>query len=257
MALSAIPRLDRPIVLVHGLLGFDALMPIRRGVERYFRGLDRQLIGAGNRVSVPLLGATSGTRERAGELARHVRREFGREKVHLIGHSLGGLDARYAVSRLGLEAASVTTIGTPHRGTSFADWLTTYCWRWLRSLARMLGTSFRALHDLTTSGAARLNAEAPDAEGVSYQSVGGLCEVFDAWTVPGRVVTRFEGANDGVVSLDSARWGDRFEVWEGDHLNLVNWPNRRERKLGVWCDRGESYGRLLARVEAVKPEDPQ
>jgi triacylglycerol esterase/lipase EstA (alpha/beta hydrolase family) len=42
--------------------------------------------------------------------------------VHIIGHSQGGLDAIYAVTRLGFDyAASITTIGTPHRGTPIGD----------------------------------------------------------------------------------------------------------------------------------------
>ena len=42
--------------------------------------------------------------------------------VHLIGHSLGGLIARYAVQRLELDhvTRSVITIATPHHGSPLA-----------------------------------------------------------------------------------------------------------------------------------------
>ena len=56
--------------------------------------------------------------------------------------------------------------------------------------------------------------------------------------------------NDGIVSVASATWGERTEVWAGDHLNLVNYPNRRMRQAGEWTDRRERYGALLAHLQA-------
>ena len=44
------------------------------------------------------------------------------------------------------------------------------------------------------------------------------------WWLPGRVVEHAEGPNDGVVSLASAAWGETRDVWEADHMELVNWP---------------------------------
>ena len=50
------------------------------------------------------------------------------EKVNIIAHSMGGLDARHMMfddrnsGRIHEKVASLTTIGTPHHGTSFADW---------------------------------------------------------------------------------------------------------------------------------------
>ena len=49
---------------------------------------------------------------------------------------MGGLDARYLISRLGMadRVLSLTTLGTPHRGTSFADWGVSRLQRYLRPL---------------------------------------------------------------------------------------------------------------------------
>ena len=46
-----------------------------------------------------------------------------KDKVNLIGHSKGGLESRYVVSKLGMEnhISSITTLGTPHQGTHLAD----------------------------------------------------------------------------------------------------------------------------------------
>ena len=46
-------------------------------------------------------------------------------KVNIIAHSKGGLDSRYAISKLGSDkyVASLTTINTPHHGCLFAEYL--------------------------------------------------------------------------------------------------------------------------------------
>ena len=51
-------------------------------------------------------------------------RETGCGKVNIIAHSKGGLDARYAISKLGMApyVASLTTMNTPHRGCRFVDY---------------------------------------------------------------------------------------------------------------------------------------
>ena len=56
---------------------------------------------------------------------REILRKTGAEKVNIIAHSKGGLDSRWAISKLGLapHVASLTTINTPHRGCVFAQHL--------------------------------------------------------------------------------------------------------------------------------------
>jgi len=88
----------------------------------YFRGVGPRLEKEGWRVvqaRVPPLGPIEA---RARELAACIRAVEAR-KVHVLAHSMGGLDARYAIARLGLagKVASLVTVGTPHRGTPVAD----------------------------------------------------------------------------------------------------------------------------------------
>ena len=47
------------------------------------------------------------------------------EKVNIIAHSKGGLDSRYAISKLGMDeyVASLVMINTPNAGCEFADYL--------------------------------------------------------------------------------------------------------------------------------------
>ena len=73
---------------------------------------------------VPWLSPTGGVADRAQQLKDFIDRVSPAEPVHLFAHSMGGLDARYMISCLGMaqRVLTLTTLGTPHRGTAFADW---------------------------------------------------------------------------------------------------------------------------------------
>lgn len=248
------PRLQAPIVLLHGLCGFDRVLMHRRPVLEYFPGIGDYLRAAGNHVLVPKLSPTASIATRAAELRAYLRREVGRQRVHLVGHSLGGLDSRYYISRLdGAERViSLTSVGTPHRGTPFADWGLARFARFLRPLLRWAGLEEDAFHDLTVESCQRFNEVVPDVPGVHYRSIAGVCEkpwLGAHWWLPARIVGNAEGPNDGVVSVASATWGEATEIWNADHLNLVNWPNRKAQRRGVWRDRAADYGAMLARLE--------
>ena len=252
---SAIPRLEAPVVLVHGLCGYDRVAALGRTPRDYFPGIREQLEAAGNRVLAPRLSCTRGVAERAGELKRFIQRNVPAGPVHLIGHSMGGLDARFMVSTLGMagRVRSLTTVGTPHRGSAFADWAVRRFGRLVAPFFQALGVAYQAFLDLTSAACRRFNAAVPDAPGVRYYSVAGVCErpwVGPAWRLPHEIVSRAEGPNDGVVSVASAAWGEHADVWDGDHLNLVNWPNRRARKRGVWAAFAPDYGRIARRIAA-------
>lgn len=248
-----IPTLAAPVVLAHGLRGFDRVFARRRPGKECFPGIRRGLEAAGNRVLTARVSPTAGIAARAAQLKAFIRAEVGAAPVHLIGHSMGGLDARHMISRLGMDrqVLSLTTVGTPHRGTAFADW-------GVRRLARLVCPVFRAARvpsaaffDLTTDACRRFNERVPDVPTVRYFAVAGVCErpwLGPEYRLPARIVGRSEGPNDGLVSVASATWGERTDVWAGDHLNLVNWPNRRMRRAGEWYDRTADYGRLLARL---------
>ena len=55
-----IPRLRTPIVLVHGLFGFDSLRLGPWLIAQYFQGIPEALRRAGNRVLVASLSPTRG-----------------------------------------------------------------------------------------------------------------------------------------------------------------------------------------------------
>jgi triacylglycerol lipase len=247
------PALRAPIILVHGLLGFDLMRLHTWTARSYFPEIPDYLEAVGNRVFVPQLSPVGGVAERALQLKKFIKRHAPQTPVHILAHSMGGLDARYMISKLGMSrrVLSLTTIGTPHRGTSFADW----CMKRLDSLLRptfeCLDLPRQAFWDLTTTACRAFNAAVPDAPEVRYFSVAGHHEGAwrnSPWRFLHKITTAAEGANDGVVSLTSAKYGESFEVWKTDHMALVNWPDPAAIRCGTWADRKPFYGRLVARL---------
>jgi triacylglycerol lipase len=110
-----------PIVLVHGFACNRAVFTLLR------RGLRRR--GFTHLVALNYSPLTTEVRDAAEALAARVEQvcaETGAPRVHVVGHSLGGLIGRYYVQRLGGDQRVDTlfTLGTPHRGTFVAQLLT-------------------------------------------------------------------------------------------------------------------------------------
>jgi triacylglycerol lipase len=224
----AAPR--HPVVLIHGLLGFDelALGPAR---PAYFRGLAERLRRLGVEVHRPHLRRGGGVEQRAQELIQRLE-ALGTKRVNLIAHSMGGLDARYALARLGLadRVASLITIGSPHRGTPLADLGAALCDALgLARLLGRLGLDLEALRDVTGERARRLNETARDARGVWYASVVGFAErgSLNPLLWPShRLLLERAGPNDGVVPVASQAWGEVVAEVEADHWAQVGWSRR-------------------------------
>jgi triacylglycerol lipase len=245
----AVARLEPPIVLVHGLLGFDRVQVAGYTLANYFPGIFELLQGAGNRVYAPALSPTCSIAQRAGELRRFLLDSCPHERVHLFAHSMGGLDARYLISRLAMadHVATLTTIGTPHRGSPFADW-GIKAMEWIvRPTLDFLQLPYEAFYDLTVARCRSFNEEVPDAPGVRYFSVAGEHDgnlAAAEWLLPYGIVKLAEGANDGVVSVQSARYGEACDLWPGDHLTLVNWLRPGRPKPDVLPRWEQLLGRL-------------
>src|SRR5262249_50394766 len=157
--------LRAPIVLVHGLLGFDRLRMLGWNVFDYFSGIREALAAAGNRVLAPRLSPTRAIAERAAELRAFLAWKPPAGPVHPIAHSMGGLDARYLISRLGMadRVLTLTTIGTPHRGSAFADWGIVTLEPMLAPFFDLFGLSRQAFRDLTMVSCKAFNEQVPDA----------------------------------------------------------------------------------------------
>ncbi|MGH3696228.1 MAG: esterase/lipase family protein [Pseudonocardiaceae bacterium] len=125
LVLADVRTVGTPILLVHG---FADNRSVFRVLGRAFR---RSGFGVVHCLNYSVLTALTGNvRSAAHELGREVDRiceATGAEQVHVVGHSLGGLVARYYVQRLGGDARvhTLVTLGTPHHGTLTAYLLPT------------------------------------------------------------------------------------------------------------------------------------
>jgi len=248
-----IPKLRAPIALVHGLFGFDKIGVAGATLANYFPGIPDLLTEAGNRVLIPALTPTGGVSERAQQLKDFLREHSPAEPVHLIAHSMGGLDSRYMISMLDMApmVLTLTTLGTPHRGTSFADWGIHRLARIVTPVLDLIGLPYQAFYDLTRAKCLSFNETVVDAPNVRYFSVAGQHDnsiLHPEWFLSASIVSKYEGENDGIVSLESAKYGEAFDVWDGDHLALVNWRNPARYLRGAWNDPAPRYAAILRRL---------
>ncbi|HET9752697.1 MAG TPA: alpha/beta fold hydrolase [Myxococcales bacterium] len=208
------PRLRHPVVLAHGVLGFDEIAVAGRR-HRYFRNIAEQLGPLGAEFHFPRVPPAAPVSVRAGRLVALVR-ELPGARVNVIAHSMGGLDARFAIARLGLgdRVASLVTIGAPHHGTPLAN----------LPFSRLLPIA--AFADLTPRAAARFNREVPDDPRIAYCSVVGATDLAHTnpllWPSHAYLSAR-GGANDGLVPAASQRWGKVLREIEADHWAQVGW----------------------------------
>ncbi|KAI0639635.1 Alpha/Beta hydrolase protein [Trametes polyzona] len=235
-----------PVVFCHGLLGFDtvtlgpSIAPLQ---VTHWRGIRDALEANGIEVLITRVPATSSPIDRAKVLCQKIAETYPGRAVHLIGHSMGGIDCRYLTTHLTdrpFEVLSVTTISSPHRGSSFADhFLETVGRERMPSVLSLLdllpngGGDGKAFEFLTIENMRRFNENTPDVPGVHYFSWGAVYEpgLIDTWKWPHSVVYEKEGPNDGLVSLKSARWGTYLGTLEGvNHLDLVGWINTARYK---------------------------
>jgi triacylglycerol lipase len=109
-----------PIILIHGVVDNRSVFTmIKRGLRRR---------GFGRIITLNYSPLTDDVRVVAGRLEALVEAlciETGYERVHVIGHSMGGLVARYFVQRMGGDSRvhTLVTLGTPHQGTAPAKYV--------------------------------------------------------------------------------------------------------------------------------------
>lgn len=215
-----------PIVLVHGFAGFGEIQLLRWRI-RYFRGVAEAIAETGVTVHIVKLPPLASVEERASALADAVR-SLPESRVHLVAHSMGGIDARYAISRLDLHerVASLVTIGTPHHGTPLARLGNFLPVAGLRRVAAVAGVRADASDGLTPERMARFNEEVPDHPGVYYASVIASARWRSShpalWT--GHVLLgRSAGVSDGIVPVASQRWGEVIAQLDADHWAQIGW----------------------------------
>lgn len=183
-------------------------------------------------------------------LIKRLAEEHDISKFNIIAHSMGGLDIRYALSKLDLEpyVASFTTIATPHHGTSLAELVLRapdtlqaklgdfVDWMGDRVYPKTKSDAMGSVKQLTRSYVReQFNPEIEDLGSIPYYSFSAA--VGKGTSSPIETVIRFqnnhiydeEGVNDGMVSADSAKWGEHIKTAKISHLEQMSLRTDKER----------------------------
>ena len=247
-----------PIVLAHGMLGFDSIL----GID-YWYGIPQALRRDGAQVYVTEVSQLNTSELRGEELLQQVEEIVaisGKPKVNLVGHSHGRPTVRYVAAVRPDLVASVTSVGAPHKGSDVADLIRQIpegsggeailagIINGMGALIHFLSgststepqDSLGTLESLNSEGAARFNAKYPQGvptsacgegaykvNGVRYYSWSGTSpltnplDVSDAMMGAGSLA--FDEPNDGLVGRCSSHLGmvirDNYRM---NHLDEVN-----------------------------------
>jgi len=231
-----------PILLLHGM-GFHDRMP----AHFYWGRIPRMLRKNGARVYFGDQDGNATTMYNARNLVQVVNRilrETGAEKINIIAHSKGGLEARYLVSSLhmGDVVASVTTLATPHNGSAAVDKLIKAIPHLIQIGSAVTDIGRRCMGDrnphtywvicqFTTDYMRRFNLRNPDDPRVFYQSYAFLMK--NAWSdpvmsVPYLLNRLFDGESDGLVTPKNAEWTNFRGVYMGKTGRGISHPDETD-----------------------------
>ena len=194
LLLGDVAAAGTPVVLVHGIVdNRSAFRVIRRALHRR---------GYGRVTTVNYSPLTTDVAAAAERLGRHLERicdQTGYDRVNVIGHSLGGIIARYYVQRRGGDRRvnTLVTLGSPHSGTTLARLLPLPVARQLRpgsQVIRELAAPTRArcrvvsVHSdrdevVVPCSSARLEHPDLDVTNVAVHGVGHLALLVDTVAV--------------------------------------------------------------------------
>jgi len=198
--------------------------------------------------------------ERAHHLKETIKAHYEDEKLHLFGHSAGGIDARYMLAKypeMRRQIVSLTTCGTPHLGTKIAD---NYFRDFANSeLDEMLTGGEKAekiVKELTTPEMIRLNDEMETRRHLNNQVfclpiyIGSIFKTGISNWSGYRTLCKDGLANDGTVTVKSQTYGRIIQLIEGDHKCATlpfryGWPWQTDKYKEV-------FAALLKRIELLE-----
>jgi triacylglycerol lipase len=233
------------LILTHGFLGFRHFFGIN-----YFNGIKEYLEKTFDTLPLRVIVTEVeplGEVQRRGktQLRDQIEDAFNTrildpdESTHLVAHSMGGLSARFCLSpknpgNMADRITSLTTIGTPHRGSPIADLLTAGSLPFSSEIRSIFGLSSEeidislyGIDDLTTETASRFNQQTPDHPKVQYHSYAGRGRAGTkptcALLLPTHaLISKTTGEeNDGLVTVTSASWGQLIGIWPADHADEI------------------------------------
>ncbi len=216
-----------PILLVHGVFFRDYKY------FNYWGRIPAELEQNGATVYYGNHHSAASVPDCATELDKRIRdivRETGCGKVNVIAHSKGGLDMRYAMQHFGTAecVASLVTVGSPHRGSLFADHMLGKIPRKVQvkvaetynKVMKRLGDEhpdfLAAVFDLTSEACIPRDKEMPPPEGVYCISYGSKLNRATGGRFPLNftygVAELYDKVNDGLVGERSFAYGEKYEL---------------------------------------------
>lgn len=219
-----------PLLLVHGM-GFRD-----RKHLNYWGRIPKKLTDRGARVFYGNQDSAGSVEKNAETVARSLEKaleETGAEKVNIIAHSKGGLEARYlAANGFGDRIASITTMNTPHNGSLTVDrlmrfprWMVVFTAKctdlWMRLLGDKNPDALSCFDMFTTAAAEKFAIDNPTPEGIFCQSFGFKMKNARSdflMMIPYLIVKRCDGENDGLLSERAVKW----ENYRGMYTSVTN-----------------------------------
>ncbi|KAI9296068.1 alpha/beta-hydrolase, partial [Neoconidiobolus thromboides FSU 785] len=225
------------IVLCHGLYGYDVKGPKNypRLQTHYWPGIKESLEKMGNEVIITKVNEIGTIKERAYQLNEQLNKLCKDKQVNLIGHSMGGLDSRYLITHIQekkYNVLSLTTISTPHRGSYLID----YFLKILNEMKSNTNNNNKSEQETMLSPAYfnlncnymknYFNPNTPNNPNIKYYSYSTKVDTAPlsnpSLLFPYYVINKYEGINDGVVSVNSAKWGKHLDTINSSHLMVLD-----------------------------------
>ena len=215
-----------PIVLFHGMAGTDRYF----GLLEYFYNVPGELEALGYEVFTPVTDFIGPSEDRAERLAGQlddILEQTGAQKVHMIGHSQGGIDMRVLVNGMGYDAhtASMTTISSPHNGIpiDLPDFLTGQNFQegYMQNEFPQLYPDVESIPRFSWSGRTCLVLDRDCQDEMNGERINAVL------IIPFRLLRGaardddFDGANDGIVTVASSVWGQWLGLLPTDHFDEV------------------------------------
>lgn len=251
-----------PVVLIHGMMIKDfSVWPAFRGITDFLRK-QNVTVYTSNQDG---LGTIAHNAAQLKEELLSILTKEGCDKVNLIAHSKGGLDARYMISKLDMQdhIASLTTLSTPHHGSGLSAKLLTMPLFIAKTIAFFTDTFYRLLGDrkpdifrlgqeLTADAMEEFNASVPNAPGVYYQSFSSTAPHKKAFLrfIPYQISRYCEQDDtDGMVAVKSSQWGNYRGSMsaELDHFKMVGVYGSKKKLTGV----GLFYLHIIQELRAM------
>jgi len=242
-----------PIVLIPGILGFEKIL----GVVEYFPAIPEALSSGGADVYIVYGSKANSSEVRAAQLIprlEEIKAITGAERLNLVGHSQGAVDARIIAARRPDLVASITSVGGPHQGVPLAEKVDQGTFgpvpaKLLGALAdlfTLLSNSTdpndidAAMHSLSVTGMAEINARYPAAlpaepcgqgteivNGIHYYSWGGVgnltnpVDLLDPVWLLANIAA--PGSNDGLIPRCSSHLGQVIrDDYMHNHIDETN-----------------------------------